>query len=167
MGVCSFKLWRCPSGIYVASMIDERIYNFWVSCHKKERKKKKHEVISAPGLSHWVPAARDQSTVLALGGIWDVLSDEMVETRLRLNLAAYGKLVDVLWKLAFQIFGAPSGLIVSRRLGFSPVSTSNLSLTKDQSVISPRMVLKLLGKGLSLLIHLYCIGDKGVISLKG
>lgn len=43
-----------------------------------------------------MPAARDQSTVLALGGIWDVLSDEMVETRLRLNLAAYGKLVDVL-----------------------------------------------------------------------
>ena len=57
--------------------------------------------------------------------------------------------------------------IESGRPGFSSVSTSNLSLMKDGSVISPRMVLKLLGKGLSLLVHLYCIGDKGVISLDG
>ena len=52
--------------------------------------------------------------VLAPGRIWNVLSNEMVETRLRLNLVVY-------------------------------VSTSHLSLMKDGSATSPRMVLKLLG----------------------
>ena len=41
-------------------------------------------------------AARDQIMVLGPGKIWNVLSNEMVETGLRLNLAVYGKMVDVL-----------------------------------------------------------------------
>ena len=37
-----------------------------------------------------------RSWFLLLAGIWNVLSNEMVETGLRLNLAVYGKMVDVL-----------------------------------------------------------------------